>query len=506
MKLKVFEIVALVSILGGLLGLTIYSSFLHKVGPLYGTNKFVGVWLSTLVIFFSFQTFYLVRSPHVKQRFWWKLELWLESFIILVLVLLFLGYSAGHHLDGIFWSLALIFVNLVNLYLVYSMGKDKINTENLLLPRPPQSDEKNYKSWRAFVIFFAILKACSVLFLILMLGGAWTLGAGYIKYGPRGKFVHVEYASGRTQKIHYLCEGPTDLDNNTHTFWFEVGGGHTMCDFYGLHEYIVANNRRSCIYDRPGLGWSGYFIPNQPDWYYQMLVQTGEKAPFILVSWAGGADYTLNFANEHPSMVSSYVMLDVAGANEEWDGMQNVSDWTDAQRDQYEKEQLKSRYALFDAIRAVATPFGWMPFFLPNDPNYIPRDRYDEFRWHQYLEKHWASQFFMLKDEVDHGSPLDDVTSFPSTVNVVSIYSTQSNETLCGSQKLALDSDDCKMQIKLQDYWVWSKMDVFNTMAKFAKNSLLVECKECTLAFPVANATWTAQTLLDIFTPNSTIN
>lgn len=313
----------------------------------------------------------------------------------MITLLLFLGYSAGHRADGAAWTVPLMMILLLNLKITYSKAElysgicvddsEGVPDKQLSLnssPTPP------LRAWmKALRIVNIFVKALAVLFLVLLLGGAWTLGSGYHKYAPRGKFVTLTYADGKEQKLHYLCEGPL---TERPTIWFEVGGGHTMCDFYGLQLELAANNYRSCIYDRPGLGWSEYSFPDQPYWYYDLLKATGEPGPFVLAVWAAGGEITYPFVTEHPDMVYSWVLMDVGLPTEDWNINQYLYNWTDAETEAFKKKDLDGRYVLFDVIRALGTPFGWMNLFLPSTDKatYIPQDRYDEFRWHQLLEKH----------------------------------------------------------------------------------------------------------------------
>ena len=77
-----------------------------------------------------------------------------------------------------------------------------------------------------------------------------------VRFKPRGKFLRVPLAdnSGRHLKIHYKCDGPL----NGPVFMFEGSGSHGMADYFGLQQILKENNRRSCIWDKPGLGYSDY--------------------------------------------------------------------------------------------------------------------------------------------------------------------------------------------------------------------------------------------------------
>lgn len=506
-KQHVPDIVAAAAILAGFLGLIIYSAYTRTPGPFYAINQFLGVWLTALVMFFALQTWYLNRSAHIEKPSLALSEQLLSGFALLECVILFLGYCAGSRVDGVLWSMVLIGINILNLYILIGRKRSFLKQDDLVLAFLPSKDTSkpaHYRLWKFLVVFNAVCKVIAVIFLALLINGAWTLGAGYHKYTPRGKFVSLTYADGNTQKIHYLCEGPTDSQHPT--FWFEVGGGHNMCDFYGIHLGLVANNRRSCIYDRPGLGWSEYWLPNQPYWYYDMIKATGEKGPFIIAAWGGGGEIVYPFVRDHPEMVHSLVFMDVSEPNIEWNQQQYLNNWTDTQRETYKEQQLALRFGLFDIIRGMACPWGLMSLFVPYNPtNYEPKDRYDEFRWHQLIEKHWTTQFFMLVDIVSKPSPLEDLSDFPSSVNPVVISSHRDKQTICDNYtpKLAIESAECERAYQGEEYWVRSKTKLFNDLNK-NNNGTFVVCEGCDLGFPVKKSQWTVETLMQLFA-NTTV-
>eukprot|EP00026_Physarum_polycephalum_P006642 Phypoly_transcript_06693.p1 GENE.Phypoly_transcript_06693~~Phypoly_transcript_06693.p1 ORF type:complete len:525 (+),score=42.67 Phypoly_transcript_06693:172-1746(+) len=509
---KVPFVFASLCILGSFLGIIVYSAFVHREGPIVDVNQFLGVLLSTLLLIFSTQTIiYLSIKRRTSKRM--KLaSLVVDCIVFVISFTLFLGYLIGHRGDGIAWCLILVLISILNVYILkrqYDIP-DSVEQYGLLVG---DMDEEMYENTKVdstrmkiFLIINRTIKFLAILFLCLLLGGCWTLASGYHKYGPPGKFVHVKYEDGRSQRIHYLCEGPlTDRP----TMWLEVGGGHTLCDFYGIQYFLTQNGYRSCIYDRPGFGWSDYMIPNQPYWYDKMIAATGERGPFVVGGWGAGGDITYPFISQNPHLVHSWVLMDVSGPNEEWNAAQYANNWTDAQTARYQQEQMSSRYRLFDIIRAIGTPFGIMSFFYaPDAGDFVPADKYGEFLWHTKLEKHWTSQYFMLVQETKTGSPLSNITNFPPYVPIVALSSYMNQSTICSQQKIPLNSSECGIAWKSSDFWYNSKKGIFDQLSDFSANpkkNLWIECEDCDLGFPVVKSEWTAYTLLQIFN-NSSIN
>lgn len=89
----------------------------------------------------------------------------------------------------------------------------------------------------------------------------------------------------------------------------DADGSHGLPDFYGIQAYLAQAGRRSCIWDKPGLGWSdSYYADQGPDpmtFYHNMITAFGEKGPFIFVGWGGGGEIVYAYALQHPEMVSS---------------------------------------------------------------------------------------------------------------------------------------------------------------------------------------------------------
>ncbi|GLE00280.1 hypothetical protein PINS_up009007 [Pythium insidiosum] len=88
-----------------------------------------------------------------------------------------------------------------------------------------------------------------------------------------------------------------------------------MMDFWGLQLALTRNGRRSCIWDKPGLGYSDprFLKGHENDFmtFFPALVDAlGESAPFILVGWGGGGEFVYEYATRFPQNVHSLVFLE----------------------------------------------------------------------------------------------------------------------------------------------------------------------------------------------------
>ena len=57
---------------------------------------------------------------------------------------------------------------------------------------------------------------------------------------------------GRSLRTHFLCDGP--INDSFPVFMFEGDGSHGIGDWRGIQMLMKEKNRRSCIWDKPGLG------------------------------------------------------------------------------------------------------------------------------------------------------------------------------------------------------------------------------------------------------------
>lgn len=211
--------------------------------------------------------------------------------------------------------------------------------------------------------------------LVLLLLGLFMGGAiiqaqsyGFLIDGQR-VVIPINDTSNHTLKIRYLCKGP---NNTGPTFIIDSDGAHAAADFYGLQDLIADRGRRSCIFDKPGLGWSDYYYASQNmdemTWYHQLLTAIHEKPPFILVGWGGGGPTIWKYSNLHPEMVAGIGYLDTYGDGIEWRAVQYMKSLTNEELLELRKEDIAGRNRLFALIRALGVPWGIINFLLPTDP------------------------------------------------------------------------------------------------------------------------------------------
>lgn len=152
----------------------------------------------------------------------------------------------------------------------------------------------------------------SLLIAVLLLLGVGTLTQGYLErrdanqYPAPGVLIDVNGT-----RLHLRCKG-----EGSPTVVMVAGAGAPSVVSYELQDR-VALQTRVCSYDRAGLGWSEpanreQGIAEVTRDLHDLLVQAGEKGPFILVPESYGGMIALLAALEWPEQVAGLVLIDAS--------------------------------------------------------------------------------------------------------------------------------------------------------------------------------------------------
>lgn len=126
-------------------------------------------------------------------------------------------------------------------------------------------------------------------------------------YPPLGKLVDIG-----GYRLHINCTG--NSENGKPTVVLEAGLGGSSLD-WSLVQPEVAKFSRVCSYDRGGHGWSDESPHPRTSKYivqelHELLLQTGEVGPFVLVGHSFGGINVRLFANAYPEQVAGIVLVD----------------------------------------------------------------------------------------------------------------------------------------------------------------------------------------------------
>ncbi len=462
----------------------------------YYSNQIFGLYLTTLVLFFVLHAIYQYFFYRFTTKRFQKWMFIYPAFDFLyflvtsiVAICLITNYAIGKRIDGAVWSsivlVAILFnVGIIFYYLIKYAITRKLQQANQELYSELEHTydmvHKNHNIAKnvASCLAFSISHVCKCFALILMLLlslGALILGFGTLLYPPRGSFVMVNTGdeTGRAQKVLFHCDGPKN--DSLPVFLFEGDGSHGIGDYLGIQSLMVQAGRRSCIWDKPGLGYSDYLFSDQKDYskmYHNLITSLNEKGPFVFVAfvvkhflcvvskhcirWGGGAEIVYPYAKEHPEMVKSLVLLDAYPINIEFRAQQVLKNWTIEQYESSVAEAREQRLQIVNIINRVGVPFGLMGVLLPPS-GAQPAQFQNEQRWYFLTEKTWISQTKYIDQMQPY--PFDPFNSTISdTIPVHMVLTTKSDkqvkEQICIPRGLEPDSADCQYEIKSNEYYI----------------------------------------------------
>jgi pimeloyl-ACP methyl ester carboxylesterase len=327
-------------------------------------------------------------------------------------------------------------------------------------------------------------------------------------------------------------------------------GAHVAADFYGLQDLLALRGRRTCIFDKPGLGWSDYYYASQNmdplTWYHSFLTTIPERPPFILIGWGGGGPVVWSYSNKHPEMVVGLGFLDTCvflgfeklkhiryGDGIEWRVQQYLKNLTETELLELRAQDISSRNKIFALIRALGVPWGIIEFLLPTDPctnsflpvhspflslfmfctnawylrsitaTFFPPQKYSEYHWYYVTAKTWVTQYFFLRTMLTAKLSQYWLGAFnqsnPSLdgVPLVHVISYLSDADICNNAKVPLDSKECKDLVKVNQFM--KREQIF--LSSLTGNGTVLRCTEstCNQRFPVNKANWTADQLIKSF-------
>jgi pimeloyl-ACP methyl ester carboxylesterase len=500
-KIVKFFLFSLLDTFVGMLAMLLYGIFTHTYGPVWIRNQYFGLWLSTLIFYIGLQSIY-IEIKRINNKFILIYDLIYFALFAMVSFLMIIFYGMSKRIDAIIWSIYICAVCLTNVYVLY------VRKSNLNQVDTTQQTQSRLLSCLIMTLRIGnvILRFIFLLIGCLLLAGALIEGTGNAKYPARGKFTNVDYAQGKTIKVHYLCDGLNEFKNES-VIMFEGSASHGLLDYLSLQKLLKANKRRSCIWDKPGNGYSDYLYTDFDDYihmYHSMLSSFGEQKPFDLVGWGGGGSLIYHYAYQHPDMVKSLTFLDVAPNDIEFKIPALLKNWTQSQLDEYKRQELASRLSLVKVINGLGVPLGLMSLFYPPTKTFVS-ELIDEATWYFLTEKTWITQEYFIKlmqrneTTTDYFETLKIDQSIPVNVLMTHKSDEQIVEEVCERKKYAPNSSECVYEINSNRISISERAKLVNLSTGGGK---LVNCtmNECDLGFYVQlGANYTVYNLLNTF-------
>ena len=457
----------------GLLGILFHGAFSENGGPVWIKNEFIGMWLSGILLFQSLQSIYIVfENNYISSRK--SLELIYQILIIISATIILISYSIGGKYEALLWGNCILYVSVSNMlgsirFIKFAEFKDQSSEYNVMKDgldiEGNQKVDINIINHDSNEVYFTnnipstslrVIKVLNVFLRLIILiiagfltNGSLISGAFYLKYPARGEFNSFKLKDGRIVKFHFKCEGP--INSNQPTFMFEADGSHGMLDFIGVQYWLLKEGRRSCIWDKPGLGYSDYLYYNAPelisfnDNYSDFISAMNELGPFIFVGWAGGAPYVYNYAFKNPNQVKSIVYLDVYPS--ELNLYKQYYGWTNEQFKIFHENDVYSRLPLFKLINSIGAPFGIMSLFFPDaKAKTYPSEYKNERLWYFLNDKTWITQKqFLYEDAKFPKDPVHELDSKIPLHHIFTAYDENIINKRCLEQKLSKEKCDFEL-------------------------------------------------------------
>jgi len=397
------DVLSMMGAVAGVILLFYYGFYTTRAGfggRMADTN--VQTHAAAMFLMFSLDLPYRLRVAPTWKKSVAGVQMFFVAATFTAFVLFMMGQqlASGFLLFGSFlFSAFTMFV--VALTLVGTASRDPVDDEDepLLLNSSFQIKSTLFKEPPRWIFYFswvhAIITALVALCLILLCMGA-GVGARIIGIPVRGT-----YLTAGGFKILYHCDGP--LKSSRPTIVIDSDGSHGMMDFWPLQRVFTEQGRRSCIFDKPGIGFSDNFkkdqvLYNLSNFYDDMIDGFGERPPYTLLAWGGAGEVMYEYATRHPDNVASFVFISVYYDNIEWRQQQAYNNWTAQRTEEYRQTTLQGRDTLFTIIRGFGVPWGLMTFFIPaNATAYAWPERYSEYRWFYLTAKTWTTQYFFFE-------------------------------------------------------------------------------------------------------------
>ncbi|RNA26354.1 hypothetical protein BpHYR1_006824 [Brachionus plicatilis] len=488
-------IFVLVIILTSLAAIGIYSSYTVKPGPKFIRNQFIGLYLSIQLLFYCLQTLYLsYKNP---QRFLKPLVF--ADLAYFTLAIVFSSLSALFHVltnrvDSCVFSSLIVLINLLNFLLIinrrfetkthkkYMDYIDFIKTSSFITLQ----DGFLKKIFR-FVNF--LLKIFFLLSLILISNGSLMNSMARIKFGAKGTFVNVPLSdkSNRFIKIHLVCDGPKSA--NRSSFLIEGDCRSSHVDFLGIQRELVKMNRRVCVWDKAGLGYSDFFYSDMRNHglYYSNFLRSINESRVVLVGMGDGADLVLANAGKLDNL-ERLVLFDALPTRLRWHAESQVRNWSQNKLQEQIGNFVEKKIWLIKLVNAFAVPLGLVP-------SVVQRKKFDFSMENNLLwlnEKVWLSEKMYLEQLEGSGDKLFDLGGFD--VRVSHVITKKSNDQiydqLCAPKNQKANSRYCLYEKKMNGYLVSER-------SKMVNNGSVYECNEneCGAEYFIRNAQFTAKVL-----------
>ena len=293
--------------------------------------------------------------------------------------------------------------------------------------------------------------------------------------------------NGRELSIHYVCQDAAGANASAPVFMFESDDGQSLAYFRGLQNLLTAQQRRSCVWDKPGAGFSDYLYTDMnaslpTSAFYKRMLDSFTLAAFSsnssrlhLVGWGEQGVLSLyRFASAYPSAVHAFTIVDASYPDVQLTIEATLGNWTSEQK----AARTDSRYSQlgddYHTKNSLSVPFG-----LVSSAQSVQWS--DEVKWSLLTEKTWITRSFLLaarraeSGKTVYGLQLDEAI----VVNMIATNKSDEQivRLVCVDElHVAAESNACQYQLKYNQRVVSYKRDLLNAIG--AKRGQLIQCSQ----------------------------
>ena len=477
----------------------IYSVYSGRPGPKFLRNQFIGLWLSVQLLFFSLQSVYLCYKN--QQRFI-RLSVHADLFYFILATvcgsLCAIFHFLAHRVDSCLLSGLLTITNLLNILIIINR-RFQTKTNNKYIEYIDFIKESSFitlqdnfiKKTSRFINF--LFKIFFLFGLILISNGSIMNSLGAIKFGPKGVFVSVGLSdkSNRMINIHLVCDGANN--DNKSVFLIEGDLTTSHVDLMPIQREIVKMNRRVCIWDKAGLGYSDFLYSDMHDHhlYYANLLNLINQSKVVLVGMADGVELVLRNAFKVKN-VQKIILIDAFPTRLKWNAEYMARNFSQTKHKEQIKKFIDKKLISINLINSFGVPFGLVPNFLQNKHF----DFVTESNLLMLNEKIWLSEKLYL-DQLAFETDFD-LTSFSGfNFSISHVITTKSDdqiyERLCAPKKQNKTSRYCLYEQQLNRYLISERK-------KMTKDGNVYECRDydCSIEDFIKNSKSIAKILINL--------
>ncbi|KAJ1983202.1 hypothetical protein H4R33_004842 [Dimargaris cristalligena] len=396
--LSIPGVTALLFLVMHLVAIIVYSAkATNAVDRIVPGNEYLNMWINVVGFVVVLQALFVVSREYSATRVLHSPIVWIaySLFVVICTIMVFAAYMSIKEYGTAVWALTWLGGGLI--CLIYSMrARRGYFVDSIMdIPHHRLIAEKSAADDLCCMLLDTVFFAVSLLFIFifvffLVFQGIW-LASDRHNYTAPGSLVDVSVNGTGSYAFHVHCVGPTDSDKPTYVISNDEG--NPLTTLVALQSSLSNRNRRVCLYDRPGYGWSepGYVVQT-PAYVVHSLKQAldsvKEKSPYIMLGYGAGGEYAQLFTHIYPTFVSGVGLID-SYPNKDFLYAYAMNETSS---DIYDDVTASNSH--YYQSRRVISPLGWQRPIENDFPGFQPSDRLTEHISLHSTNNHWQARYF----------------------------------------------------------------------------------------------------------------